>query len=87
MPYRSETIHQVGQSTITVKEVSGFPEFHVIVDNDRYEVFLGNADDPGTDPGYWYTEVGGTLDGPYPTAEALISDLFLNEGEGHGGGS
>jgi hypothetical protein len=78
--FKSETTHQVGAHTVTVRELSGpVREYFVCVSGDKYEVFLGNETDPGTNPTKWYTEVGGALEGPYDTAEQLIDEMFLTE--------
>lgn len=78
MSYKNEVTHQVRGSTVVIKELIGWPEFHVFVDGERYEVFAGDARD-GQDPHRWYTEVGDVIEGPWGTAQAAIEEAFLSK--------
>ncbi|WP_045740789.1 hypothetical protein [Actinoplanes rectilineatus] len=71
--------HQVGGATVVVDRIRTSGEYRVTVDGERYDVFRGNPTDPGTDPAKWYTEIGKKVEGPFDTAEALITVVFLCE--------
>lgn len=58
---------------VTVKELIGWNQYNVTVAGDSYEVCLDEA------KGGWFTEVGGVEEGPFTTADNLISTLFLSE--------
>ncbi|GAA2516437.1 hypothetical protein [Winogradskya humida] len=71
MSYLSETTHQVGGHEVVVRELAGpAQEFHVELDGDKYEVWF--IESKG-----WFTEIGGTEEGPWPTSGDLIKTVFL----------
>ena len=78
MTYNAESTHHISGSTITVTKLTSWSEYHVRVDGEKYEVFRGLVED-GQNPDLWYTEIGGVIEGPYPTAEDLIAEVFLTE--------
>lgn len=74
-----EGTHHVGGGTVVVRRLTSADEYRITIDGDKYEVFRGNPTDPGTNPDLWYTEIGGTVEGPWDTADNLIRQVFLTE--------
>jgi hypothetical protein len=70
--YTRVDIYTIADTDIVVARLRHAEELRVRMTGDSYEVWKETKD------GCWYTEIGGVVEGPYPTEGALLEATFLN---------